>query len=312
MSKKIFLFHKKDSEKDTLFGFLKSQLALKKVFIPDGFLRKYIEEGFVLLNDRNQTNINLPVRENASAAIAIKLKDLNKFIKPPQAQFHFNSTNILFEDEDLIIVNKPFGLPTHSTIDPDQDHLVAAIKRFIKDRDGASPYLGIHQRLDKDTSGVILFTKNLDVNKNTGKLFENRVVKKYYLVLTQSKNHIPEKFKIQNYLTRSKKDKKKMISVKDGGDLAITHFKILRKINNYFVIEAKPETGRTHQIRTHLAEKGLPILGDPIYGPKDSSQNYPRLFLHAHSLEFPHPRTQQKISIKAPIPEEYFDIVGKF
>lgn len=311
-TKKIFLFYKTDTTKEDLFAFLKQKLQNdKKVFIPDGFLRKYIEEGFVYISDRQTKNIHQNVCNKDSVSIAIKIKELKKFSKSPSISYTMTNSDILFEDSDIIVVSKPFGLPTHSTLDPDTDHLVASLKRFLKERDGQNPYLGIHHRLDKDTSGVIMFTKNPDINRDIGALFSERNIDKFYLVVTPSKPQIPDTFKIENNLTRGKKDKRKMISVKDGGDHAITHFKIIRKINNYFVIEAKPETGRTHQIRVHLSEKGLPILGDPLYGPTVEQAVAPRLLLHAFKLEFIHPTTKEKMSIRSQVPEDFFKVIGK-
>jgi RluA family pseudouridine synthase len=222
-------------------------------------------------------------------------------------KFELTKDRVLFEDEDLIVVDKPAGLPTHPTADEARDNLFAAVHRFLSRRDGiAEPYLGIHQRLDRDTSGVVLFTKSKRVNAAVGEMFSSHKAVKVYQALTvATRKKLPEEWTIKNYLGKvaSKSKRAKYGAVKMDGDLAETFFRVIGEYPRGVWIEAIPKTGRTHQIRVHLAEYGLPILGDDLYGAADDRA--PRLMLHAAELRFPNPMTGRELSVKSKLPEDF-------
>jgi RluA family pseudouridine synthase len=242
-------------------------------------------------------------------------------------KFELTMDRVLFEDEDLIVIDKPAGLPSHPTADETRDNLVAAVHRFLSRRDGsAEPYLGIHQRLDRDTSGVVLFTKSKRVNAAVGAIFSSHKVVKIYQALTVStQKKLPKEWTIKNYLGRvsSKSKRAKYGAVETDGDRAETFFRVIGEYARGVWIEAIPKTGRTHQIRVHLAEYGLPILGDDLYGaPDDRLAEYglpilgddlygapddraPRLMLHASELRFHHPMTGREVSVKSPLTEDF-------
>lgn len=307
MSKKNFLFEKIMTPPQTLFNFLKEKVVdEKKIRFSDQLLENYIKSGFAKVDDRIEKVPNRFLKKGQFVSIVLKISDIKKVQRPPKVEFNFTKKNILFEDESIIVLNKPIGVPTHSTLDPDRDHLVAGLKRFLKEREGKIPYIGLHHRLDKDTSGIVLLTKQQSVNKAVGDLFAKRKIEKTYIAVTSSKNLKSDRWKTESHLAR-KPDSQVMQSVKSGGDHALTDFSVLEKNDKYAMIEVKPHTGRTHQIRVHLFENNMPILGDPLYF-KDNSQNYPRLFLHAHKLRFKHPATNFMVEIESEVPEEFAEL----
>jgi 23S rRNA pseudouridine1911/1915/1917 synthase len=276
-----------------------------------GKVRKLIIAGAVYLNG---TRVRIASKELRSRAKIDVLVDLAKLMDDGRAQdqvFKMSSSHILYEDEFLIAVNKPPGLPTQPTLDEARDNLFAAVKKFLKERDKvAEPYVGLHHRLDRDTSGVILFTKKTEANAGVAELFSGRNAQKTYNALTLNPGKAPGKiidteFEIKNYLGRAPSSGKKSLftAVRSGGDFAHTSFKVLEKRNSGLWIEAQPHTGRTHQIRVHLAESGLPILGDATYG--GDLKKAPRLMLHAVNLTFEHPIQHTHISIDSPLPEDF-------
>ncbi len=147
----------------------------------------------------------------------------------------------------------------------------------------------LHHRLDKDTSGVLLFSKSKMANGPLTEMFREHRFQKRYWALTKAKTEIPDRWTIENHLTSRKDSSKimKMFETESGGDFAETHFKLMGSNEHAAWIEAKPITGRTHQIRVHCAHSGIPILGDTLYDGTDT--RVPRLMLHAKSLEFNHP-----------------------
>lgn len=207
---------------------------------------------------------------------------------------------ILFEDDDLILVDKPPRLPSQPTLDPNRDNLV----RWLYDYLGAAHYVGQHHRLDADTSGVMLFSKTPRVNANLGRQFHDRLAKKSYLAVIGNTENLKHRgpWIVSNHL---KDFKGRVKSVRSGGDRAETEFEVLHRSAHTALISARPSTGRRHQIRVHLSEEGLPILGDRTYGDSATEKAAPRQLLHAAQLEFLHPVTNEPLCIKASIPEDF-------
>ena len=237
--------------------------------------------------------------------------------------FEVTADRILFEDEDLIAIDKPYGLPAQPTVDETRDNLFAAVGRFLAKRDGtAKPYLGVHQRLDRDTSGVVLFTKTRRVNASVGEIFSKHLGTKIYQALTSPpsaglrKNKLKLKWIIKNYLGKvpSPSKRARYGAVRTNGEFAETAFRVIAEYPRGLWIEAIPKTGRTHQIRVHLSEYGLPILGDDLYGVDNLEPNGPvqRLMLHATQLIFPHPITKRELSIQSPLPDDFQRCLERF
>jgi RluA family pseudouridine synthase len=222
-----------------------------------------------------------------------------------ELQLTSKQLDIVFEDEFLIAINKPSGLASQSTA-KGQINLYDLLCK-----DGRWPYIGMHQRLDLPTSGLILFTKKKSINEAVAKMFLQHNFEKTYLCLCKG---VPQEkmFTINNRLKSQKLRNGKTLvkSVKEGGDEAWTTFQVLEEFQNkdnpekkFSLIQAQPKTGRMHQIRVHLNETQNPILGDALYFRAD--RKFPRLMLHAFKLKFQHPHHQNQIEIEAPIPEDY-------
>ncbi len=230
----------------------------------------------------------------------------------------FRKEWILYEDEWLIAVNKPVRLPTQPTLDPARANLFKLLGEFLKKRSPGA-YLGLHHRLDRDTSGIVLFTKKGEANKGVSRLFSEHLIRKSYQCLSWMadatspllKNPDP---RIDNFLAKRKgeKGKSRYGAVEQGGYRAITDFRVLERFPNAVWFEARPRTGRTHQIRVHCSEAGVPILGDDLYFPQGVIPFHKpeRLMLHALKLEFEHPLTRKEVSIEAPLPEDFMEYLA--
>ena len=230
-------------------------------------------------------------------------------------KFSWRVEQVLYEDEWLLVVDKPAGLPTQPTLDASRPSVVSTLKEFLQQRDGGTPYLGLHHRLDRDTSGVLLFTKDQQANAGTAALFSGKTMRKTYQALAVTGAGCPESWVLENYLGEIGRVGKavKYGAVRSGGNPAQTTFRVLERMPRALLIEARPHTGRTHQIRVHLAEGGHPILGDAFYGgpiqlpagPGGKFVPVPRVMLHAAALEFPHPVTKAALHIHSPLPADF-------
>ncbi len=276
-------------------------------------VRMLIVAGAVYLNGSRVRIASKTLIAGAKIDVYLDQAKLREKTLPKQTQFKITEKDLLFEDEDLIVVNKPAGIPTQPTLDEARNNLFGAVKKFLAARDPSKsdPYLGLHHRLDLETSGAILFTKTSRANPGVADAFsKHRARKVYYAVCKLSPRAEAPKatWVTRNYLSRLPGPGKraKMGSVKSGGDPAETQFKVIESASNLFWIEARPITGRTHQIRVHLSEQGLPILGDPFYDPAQKDRPLaPRVMLHAVSLTFEHPIHKTEVSISSPLPEDF-------
>ncbi len=219
--------------------------------------------------------------------------------------------NVIYEDNDIIVINKPKGMVVHPANGNPDGTLVNAVMNLCKDSlsgIGGEIRPGIVHRLDKDTSGAIIVAKNDKAHIALSEQLKNHEVKKTYLALVRG--IIKENEATINMpIARSKKDRKKMDVDKDGKE-AITHFKVLgRYKNKYTLLQINLETGRTHQIRVHLSHIGYPIIGDEVYSNGKNEWNVSGQCLHAWKLEFKHPITGKEISLEAEIPEYFKKII---
>ena len=285
-------------------------------------IRRLIIAGTVSVNGRQVRIPSANVPAGSAISVSIDTERLSFEKQPDDIAFEMTPERILFEDGDIIVVDKPAGIPTEATIVASRDHLHAALKRYLWRRDGTrnEPYVGLHHRLDRETSGVILFTKNREINAAVFALFEGHETRKEYEAIASlpptvtsraddERFAIGSKFSVDNRLGRisAKSAQAKWGAVCPEGSPAHTDFEILERYAHAVRVLALPLTGRTHQIRVHLSGLGLPLLGDALYGGPSaiSGTAIPRVMLHARALSFPHPRTGVPLTVKAPLPQDF-------
>ena len=244
-------------------------------------------------------------------------------IPPPKktniTPYNYN-LDIIFEDNDIIVVNKPAGLVVHPGAGNTENTLVNALINYCKESlstIGGELRPGIVHRLDKDTSGLLVVAKNDKAHINLSKQFSNHTINRKYDALVWGTLR-PQTGTIKSYITRSNRNRQLMEVSHTKGKLAVTNFKTLEtfqnnKIPTLSLIECKLDTGRTHQIRVHLSYKGNPIVGDKSYKKKYKKidknfnlmiENIDRQFLHAKFLEFVHPTNNRKVHFKVPFPQD--------
>lgn len=212
--------------------------------------------------------------------------------------------DILFEDETMLIINKPAGVPVHPSMDHFEDSLSNGI-RFYFDEIGLKRKIRPVNRLDKDTSGIVIFAKNEYVQEYLVRQMKaNKFVKEYIAVCSGS---FDCKVGTIDAPIARKEDSIIERCVSEAGDKAITHYEVLKSTNNYSVVKCILETGRTHQIRVHLAHIGHPLLGDTLYGT--SSPLIHRQALHAYKVKFIHPISRKPIALTAKIPNDIENII---
>ncbi len=210
--------------------------------------------------------------------------------------------NIVYEDSDLLVVDKPAGLTVHPAPGHPGHTLVNAVLAYLPELTGNGDTLrpGIVHRLDKDTSGLMLVARNRVAQANLSEQFRLHSVSKSYLVLVKGKL-TPQNGIIEAAIGRDPRHRQRMAVVSRGRE-ARTEYRVIRYIGNYSLLEIKPETGRTHQIRVHLAAIGFPVVGDATYGVK--SPHLPRQFLHASRLGFKLPSTGQYVEFTSELPTD--------
>ncbi len=210
---------------------------------------------------------------------------------------------VLYEDADVIAVDKPPGVPTVPTADPARPSLVRRLEAELR-AGGLEGVLGVHQRLDLETSGVVMFAKTAAANPGLARQFEAGEVRKTYLALVARPRRMPAPtWSVESRIARAGKGR--MASVAEGGALARTDFRLAEEWPRALLVEARPRTGRKHQIRVHLADSGLPILGDTVYG--GASRAAERCLLHAARLELRHPVTGEPLRIESGLPAAFAD-----
>ena len=213
--------------------------------------------------------------------------------------------DVYYEDSDVIVINKPSGMVVHPAVGNTKGTLVNALMYHCKDLSGINGVIraGIVHRIDKDTSGLLVACKNDKSHQHLSEQFFNKTVKrKYYAICYGEINH--NLGKIDAPIGRDLSNRQTM-TVVDGGKHAITHFKVLERFNGFTLLELVLETGRTHQIRVHMKYIGHPLLGDPVYGPRNVVGENGQ-FLHAKTLGFTHPKTNEFLEFESPLPD-YFE-----
>lgn len=221
--------------------------------------------------------------------------------------------DILYEDEDVILINKPKGMVVHPAAGHYEGTLVNGLMHHCREQlSGINGVMrpGIVHRIDMDTTGVLIVCKNdLAHNSIAEQLKVHSITRKYYAVVFGSLKDDEET--IHAPIGRHPNDRKKMsINSKNGKD-AVTHYKVLERFHGYTLVECRLETGRTHQIRVHMASIGHPLLGDQVYGPAKQPFRLQGQTLHAGVLGFLHPRTGEYMEFSAPLPKYFEELLEK-
>ena len=220
--------------------------------------------------------------------------------------------DIIYEDNDILIINKEKGIVVHpgnGNIDGTLANAVMALCKGSLSGIGGKIRPGIVHRIDKDTSGLIIIAKNDNAHINLSKQIQNREVKKTYIALVRG-NVKENEATINMPIGRNTKDRKKMAVTKTGKE-AITHFKVLKRYLEYTLLEVNIETGRTHQIRVHLSQIGYPIVGDEVYSNGKNPFNVKGQMLHAAKLTFKHPTTNKEVTFEAPLPKYFIEVLER-
>jgi 23S rRNA pseudouridine1911/1915/1917 synthase len=275
---------------DRLDKFLAENMTLTRSRIKNA-----IEAGDVLLNGGE-----------ASPADRLKTGDIvTVTIRDPETASALPEDiplDIVYEDPYIAVINKPQGMVVHPAPGNYTGTMVGALLFRIKDLSGVGGEIrpGIVHRLDKNTSGLIVIAKNDKAHASLSGQIAERSAKRIYEAIVHG-NIKEDELTIDKSIGRSRKDRKKM-AVDPGGRRAVTHVKVLERFGGFTRIEAALETGRTHQIRVHLASLGRPVAGDPEYGPKDVKLHDKGQLLHAKELHLKHPATNEEMVFKAPLP----------
>jgi 23S rRNA pseudouridine1911/1915/1917 synthase len=259
-------------------------------------LQDWIKQGRVLVNGKAEKRSYLL---KGSEHIEVEPAELT----PLRAVAEDLPLEILYEDTDVIAINKPPGMVVHAGAGRHSGTLVnALVHRFGKlSNVGGDLRPGIVHRLDQFTSGVILVARTDSAHRNLAEQFSSRKVEKIYLALVHGRVK-KEHGRITTPITRDPVRRTRMTTKLQHGRSAITEYKVLRRLEAFTFLDVKIGTGRTHQIRVHLASIGHPVAGDKLYGAPPSSA--PRIFLHAHQIKFISPSSGTEIKITAPLPQD--------
>ena len=220
--------------------------------------------------------------------------------------------NIYYEDDDLLVVYKPKGMVVHPAPGNHNGTLVNALLWHCKDSlSGINGVLrpGIVHRIDKDTSGLLLVAKNDFAHVHLAEQIKEHSLNRIYQTIVYGVN-MPDEGDIDAPIGRSTKDRKKMAIV-DGGRSAQTHYSVVKRYSGFTHVQCKLKTGRTHQIRVHMAYLGHPVAGDAVYGPKNVITQLNGQCLHAGTIGFIHPRTGEYMEFTAPLPEYFTEFERK-
>ena len=271
-------------------------------------LQKMIVERDVLVNGKS-----------VSRHYKVKEKDVVT-IKLPAVKHHRAfpekiPLDIIYEDEAVIVLNKPAGMVVHPACGNYSGTLVnALLYHFPGLARGKFPDInrvGLVHRLDKDTSGVMVVAKNSTSLSRLAKQFENKKIEKEYVALVYGKIINPEG-SIEAPVGRKITDRRKMAVTSISSRQAITHFRVREILGDFTLLDVSPKTGRTHQIRVHLAHIGHPVVGDGEYGPPTPKNlAVSRQLLHAYKLGFIHPVRKDWVEFTAPLPKEFKKVITK-
>jgi 23S rRNA pseudouridine1911/1915/1917 synthase len=261
----------------------------------------WLKDGSVLVNGETvKTNYKV----KADDVINVTVPDA----EPLDIEAENLNLEIVYEDADVLVVNKPRGMVVHPAPGHTSGTLVNGLMYQVKDLSGINGIMrpGIVHRIDKDTSGLLMVAKNDKAHVSLVDQLVKKTVTRKYIALVHG--HIPhDKGTIDAPIARDPRDRQSM-TVVDSGKHAITHFRVLERFGNFTLVECRLETGRTHQIRVHMKYIGYPLAGDPKYGPKKTIE-FDGQALHAAVIGFIHPRTEEYLEFEAPLPQVFSELL---
>ncbi|CDR75653.1 RluA family pseudouridine synthase [Lactobacillus delbrueckii] len=265
-------------------------------------IKELVQAGEILVNGKK-----------SKVSYKVQKDDLIQVIVLPLEPLKLEAENIpldiVYEDKDVIVVNKPQGMVVHPAAGHPSHTLVNALLYHTRDLadspEGFRP--GIVHRIDKDTSGLLMVAKNAAARESLEKQLAAKSNKRQYLAIVHG-NFAEEEGTIDAPIGRNPEDRKQM-AVVEKGKSAVTHFKVLEQYQGYSLVECQLETGRTHQIRVHMAYIGHPLAGDPLYGPRKTLPGHGQ-FLHAKTLGFEQPSTGEWLEFSVQPPEIFQQTVA--
>lgn len=265
-------------------------------------IQRLIEEANITVNEKTVKS-NYKVKPKDRIVVSIpEAKPLN--ILPENIDIE-----IIYEDEDIVVVNKPQGMVVHPAVGNYTGTLVNALLAKCVNLSGINGVIrpGIVHRIDKNTSGILVVAKNDLAHRSLASQIKEHTVNRTYNALVEGNIKIDRGI-VDMPIGRHPIERKKMAIVKNGRN-AVTHYSVIERFRGYTLIEAKLETGRTHQIRVHMAYLGHPLVGDIVYGFKKQKFNLNGQALHAKTLGFIHPRTGTYVEFSSPLPDYFINLI---
>lgn len=281
-------------------------LAKKHEDFSRSYIQKLIDEEYVKVNNKN-----------IKKSYILKQRDIVEVYEKENEKLDLEpykiELNIIYEDENIIVINKPAGLLVHPSPHEKKKTLVNALLYYTDDLSGIGGVIrpGIVHRLDKNTSGAIVVAKDDKSHKNLSKQFKKRNTKKIYKAIVDGKFKYKDG-KIDAPIGRDPSNRTRMAVTKKNSKRAVTYFEVLKKTENYSYVKLKIETGRTHQIRVHLAYLGYPIIGDQKYAEtpviKINNSKVKRQMLHCSNLGFYHPIKGDWMEFEADLASDFLEL----
>ena len=299
--KEFFTVENQDGER--IDRYLSEELADRS----RSYIQKLIKENYVTVNQK-------PVKANYRLSLGDRVEIDLPEAKEPDIKPEDIPLDILYEDKDIIIVNKPKQMVVHPAPGHYSQTLVNALMYhcgFELSGINGTMRPGIVHRIDMDTTGSLVACKNDMAHQSLSKQLKEHSIRRIYVAIVHG-NIKEEDGTVNAPIGRHPTERKKMSIHSRNGREAITHYQVLERFGNYTYIQCELETGRTHQIRVHMASLGHPLLGDMVYGPKKCP--FPHLqgqTLHARTLGIIHPRTGEYLEVNAPLPAYFIELLAK-
>lgn len=271
------------------------------------FIQKLIEGGRLTINGQLCTSKKYKVSEGDVVEITVPEPE-KLVIKEENIPL-----DIVYEDDDVLVVNKPRGMVVHPAVGNYTGTLVNAVMYHCKGRLSSINGVirpGIVHRIDKDTSGLLMIAKNNRAHESLSRQLAEHTITRKYTALVYN-NFSEEEGTVDAPLGRDPKNRLRRAVTRENSKRAVTHWRVLERFGKYTLIEAQLETGRTHQIRVHMAYTNHPLVGDMLYGPKKQTLFQDGQLLHAGVLGFVHPSTGEYMEFSRPLPEEFQQVIER-